>query len=164
MSRSPFADEWRACLREHYKQTVRENDRATLATLDGVMTNVGFREDELRQLTIEATLRVEDVADDFVPQLDILTQPLVNRHPAECQCPTCVEANTLPHDAEGQPLAGDALKAAQDEAEWAADRSRVLVATPTIADELDGAEPTAAPGDEYPRQDPEGFTQLSMFD
>ena len=27
---SPFAQEWLNCLREHYKQTVRENDRATL--------------------------------------------------------------------------------------------------------------------------------------
>ncbi|MBK9126011.1 MAG: hypothetical protein IPM16_23185 [Chloroflexi bacterium] len=163
MNRSPFADEWRACLREHYKHTVRENDRATLATLTGVMINVGFREDELRDLTIEATMRTEDVADDFVPNLDILTPQMENRHPAECQCPSCVGENLVPHDAEGQPLTGDALQEAEEEARWAAERSRMLVATPTIADELDGAEPDEASDEDYPRQDPEGFTQLSLF-
>lgn len=161
MSRSPFADEWRACLREHYKQTVRENDRATLETLTGVMIQVGFREDELRDLTLEASMRAEDVADDFVPNLDILTPHMANRHPAECRCPSCVAANLVPHDAEGQPLAGDALQEAEDEARWAAERGRMLVATPTIADELADAEPDEP--DDDPRQDPEGFTQLSLL-
>ncbi len=149
MSRSPFTEEWRSCLREHYKQTVRENDRATLETLNGVMANVGFREDDLRALVLEATIRADELPDGFVPPLDLLSQPLSNRHPAECACPQCVAQDVVPHDAEGQPLAGDALREEAARAAWV-----------QADDGSEGAadvEPTAT-------EDPDGFRQLSMFD
>jgi len=144
---SPFADEWRNCLREHYKQTVRENDRATLATLNGVMANVGFREDDLRQLVLEATMRAEDLADGVMPPIDLLEQPLANRHPAECACPQCVAQDVTPHDEEGQPLTGEALREAAERAAWE-----------------QGAKEMPLILDEPPTEDPDAPKQLSLFD
>ncbi len=112
-----FSDDWRACLREQYKHVIRVNDRITRQSLTGVMYQVGFTDDELAYLRVQATMRVEDMPDDFVPDLDILEnetipepQPAQNPtpefqpHPLECQCPTCVEINLTPHDEEGQPI------------------------------------------------------------
>ncbi|MDX1991907.1 MAG: hypothetical protein SF029_05945 [bacterium] len=110
---SVFDDYWRECLREHYKSVIRENDQVTLRSLKGVMNEVGFREDELRQMEIHATMRTEDMPDDFVPNLDILqdaTEAAIaveegfQPHPLECQCPACVQINLIPHDEEGQPV------------------------------------------------------------
>lgn len=150
--RSPFADEWRSCLREHYKETVRANDRQTLETLGAIMFNVGFGEDELRTLMIEATIRADETPDGFVPPLDLLAQPPANRHPAECACPQCVEVNVVPHDAEGQPLRGDALREEAERAAWArgddADDS---------SDDGEADEPPAS------TVDPDGYKQMSLF-
>ncbi len=118
---SVFSDEWRKCLREQYKYVVRSNDRITQQSLTEVLESVGFGEEELRHLKVEATIRAEDVPDDFVPDLDILSRedvaaPVVAEpsttevldffkpHPLECQCPQCVEMNVIPHDEEGQPI------------------------------------------------------------
>jgi hypothetical protein len=112
---SVFADDWRECLREQYKSVVRNEDRVTLQSLTAVMHQVGFTDDELTQLRIEATMRVEDMPDDFVPDMSLVQQPVEEpiienvAHPLECQCPQCVELNHIPHDDEGQPLAGDDL-------------------------------------------------------
>ena len=151
--KSPFAEEWRNCLREHYKETVRTNDRATLETLTGIMNSVGFREDDLRTLMIEATIRADELPDGYLPPLDLLEQPLPNRHPAECQCPQCVEQNVVPHDKEGQPLEGDALKEELMRAQW----EQGIKEMPLILDE-----PPAEPEAEL--EDPDGYRQLSMFD
>jgi hypothetical protein len=70
---SIFADEWRECLQEQYKSVVRNNDQITLKTLVGVMHDVGFSEADLRDLAFQATLRAEDVADDFVPDMAIMS-------------------------------------------------------------------------------------------
>jgi hypothetical protein len=130
MADSPFTDEWRACLREHYKETARANDRETLRTLGGVMNRVGFGEDELRQLYVEATMRADEMPPDFVPNMQdiaglpapsgIAAAPLDNRHPLECQCPSCTEKNLTPHDRDGQPLTADALQEALDRAAFEA--------------------------------------------
>lgn len=72
--RSIFADEWRDCLRAQYRSVVRADDQVTLKTLVGVMYEVGFSEAELRELYLQATMRAEDVADDFMPDMDILAR------------------------------------------------------------------------------------------
>lgn len=54
MSDNIFAEEWRDCLREHFKETVRNNDTITLRTLTGVMLEVGFGEKEIEELKILA--------------------------------------------------------------------------------------------------------------
>ncbi len=75
MSRqSIFDDEWRACLREQYMYVIRTQDKVTERTLIKVMHQVGFGEDELAELRVQATMRVEDMPDDFVPDMDVLAE------------------------------------------------------------------------------------------
>jgi len=147
MNDSPFTDEWRACLREHYKEIAKADEKATLKTLSAMMTRVGFREAELQDLYVLATMRADQMPDDFVPDMAGLPTPpaaalehLENRHPLECQCPSCVEKNLIPHTVEGQPLTGDALAEVLDRAAW-----------------------HAAEDDDDPSPDPDGYQQLSLF-
>lgn len=107
-SRSVFFDEWLRSLREQYKHVVRNNDRVTLPTLTAVMQNVGFVDAELAQLRIEATMHVDDVAEDFKPDINILASaPVSQPHPAECMCPQCMPIDEAGHDADGQPIVPD---------------------------------------------------------
>ena len=69
---SPFADDWRDCLREHYRTVVRNEDRVTLRTLPTILNDLGFSEAELRQLYIEATMHVDTVSPDFLPDAEII--------------------------------------------------------------------------------------------
>lgn len=69
--KSVFSDDWRDCLRSHYKDVVQRNDRATEDTLVPVLHDVGFSDEELHALKLEATMRTEDLQGDFVPQLDV---------------------------------------------------------------------------------------------
>ncbi len=69
---SPFASEWRECLRAHYQHVVRTNDRLTLGTLSGVLSQVGFTEAELAELTIRATMHIDDVPPDFTPDMTVM--------------------------------------------------------------------------------------------
>lgn len=128
---SVFADEWRICLREQYKHVIRENDQVTLPSLTAVLYRVGFTDDELAQLRVEATMRTEDVAEDFVPDLEILKPALAPSsaeadggfvpHPLECQCPQCVDIDLVPHDEDGQPLSEEALLELEDRQRHEAD-------------------------------------------
>lgn len=111
---SVFENEWRACLREQYKHTIRENNPKNIHSLKMVMSQLGFGDDELHHLELIATMHIDDVADDFMPNFDILddiatqapvTEPSVPvAHPLECQCPACVNIVMTPHDDEGQPI------------------------------------------------------------
>ena len=67
-----FADDWHDCLREQYMHVIRQDDHITLNTLTGVMHQVGFSDTELAELRVQATMHVDDVGADFVPDLDIL--------------------------------------------------------------------------------------------
>lgn len=69
---SVFADEWRACLREHFMDVVRNRDRSTEKSLISVMHEVGFSESELAELRVRATMHVDDAPEDFVPDLEVL--------------------------------------------------------------------------------------------
>ncbi len=132
---SVFDNEWRACLREQYKHTIRENNAKNINSLKIVMGQVGFGDDELRQLELIATMHIDDVADDFVPNLDILDEiiaeaPVVNTsmpvaHPLECQCPSCVNIVMTPHDEEGQPIT-DPEAIAEHKAKQAKDKPTQL--------------------------------------
>lgn len=105
-----FFDDWMDCLREHYKDVLRRNDKVARPTLENVLLEIGFSEDELRALYIDATIRTEDMADNFVPDFGAL-KPLHDTsrpHPAECACPACAPLDESGHDAEGQPLASEA--------------------------------------------------------
>ena len=105
---SVFHEEWLRSLREQYKHVVRNDDRVTLSSLTAVMHNVGFRESELTQMRIEATMHVDEVGKDFSADLQILSEhKAAQAHPAECLCPDCVTLDESQFDAEGQPLAPD---------------------------------------------------------
>jgi len=67
-----FREEWLRSLRAQYQHVLQRGDRVALPSLTAVLQDIGFGEDELRQLRLEATLRSEDVAEDFVPDLQIL--------------------------------------------------------------------------------------------
>jgi len=69
---SIFSDEWRECLRAHFTTVIRNNDKITERTLRSVMFEAGFTDAELKELAVRATMRVEDVDADFVPDMDIL--------------------------------------------------------------------------------------------
>lgn len=121
---SVFGDEWRTCLREHYKYVIRENDTRTETTFTPILYDVGFREDDLQALYREATMRSDDLPDDFVPDMQRAGEKRVEdavetaeelplatagasfvTHPAECQCAACMdEVLEIGHDADGQPL------------------------------------------------------------
>jgi hypothetical protein len=121
MADSPFADDWRDCLREQYKHVVREDDKLTKPSLALVLNQVGFGEDELRELEVRATIRADDLPEDFQPDLQVL-EPSVQAHddfqphPLECQCPSCMEIDLTPHDADGQPIVVDPEQAATEDA------------------------------------------------
>ena len=109
---SVFHEEWLRSLREQYKHVARNDDRVTLKSLSEVMNKVGFRESELAQLRIEATMHVDEVGKDFNPDLQILSEhKAAQAHPAECLCPDCVTVDESQFDAEGQPLAPDPERA-----------------------------------------------------
>jgi len=66
-----FADDWREALEAHYRDVVRRNDQQAEETLKGILNSVGFTDDDLRQMKLEATMRAEDLQGNFVPQLDV---------------------------------------------------------------------------------------------
>ncbi len=135
---SVFSEEWRRCLREHYKHVIRTDDRVTRRSLEPVLESLGFREDELRDLYVAATLRAEELPDDFVPEglgpvsadapaaaPEATTDPARNpAHPLECQCPECTAIDLLPHDADGQPLDDEALAELREREAWEREHSQ----------------------------------------
>lgn len=107
---SVFSDEWRDCLREQYKHVMRQDDQLTRRSLVKVMYQVGFSDDDLERLGVEATMRAEDMPDDYVPPQIMEAEPRFQPHPLECQCPECVNIDLVPHDDEGQPLDPDEIE------------------------------------------------------
>jgi hypothetical protein len=130
-----FAEQWRECLREHYKHVVKNdpNPRNLVSVKKAFLQPNReqppiFTEDELHQLYIEATMRADEMPDDFVPELLLeevdlqpsippveADEPTFQPHPLECQCPSCIEIDLKPHDTEGQPLSTDAIAEIEEE-------------------------------------------------
>lgn len=90
---SPFDAQWRACQREHYKHAVRHGSAQRRAATADAMRATGVGEAELSELYLQATMHVDDVPDDFVPDLATLERERLQRelqpHPDECACPSC---------------------------------------------------------------------------
>ena len=107
---SVFFEEWMRSLREQYKYVVRKQDKVALPSLTAVLHQVGFTDDELTQLRLEATMRRDDVGADYVPDMAILAG---QAHPAECRCPQCLPIDESQFDDEGQPLADDEREEAE---------------------------------------------------
>jgi hypothetical protein len=68
---SIFKDEWRECLRAHYMDVIRRDDQRTLKSLVRVMHDTGFGDDELAELRVRATMRADDMPEDFVPDMHV---------------------------------------------------------------------------------------------
>jgi hypothetical protein len=97
---NPFTDDWRDSLRAHYLYVVRENDHVTLRTLVSVMHQVGYTDDDLRQMYLEATIRADDLPDDFLPDMAYAQPP---------------EAAAPPQQVEAVGAYGDAPATSHDE-------------------------------------------------
>ena len=178
--RSIFFDEWLRSLREQYKHVVRNKDQVALPTLTAVMHNVGFGEDELNQLRLEATMRADEVPDDFRPDLSIIEKSAsLAPHPAECLCPSCIGLDDGAHDADGQPLNPESEPSDVEERVFpAADISRLetedysepVTFEDELArenkamedDEIDQSADEAAPTDDN-EADPDDPLQMSLF-
>lgn len=131
---SVFADDWRDCLRAHYRYVVQQGDGLNEQSLRGVMYSVGFGSDELKALYIEASARAEDVPGSFTPDLEFLeAAPEVSVPGVEL----------APEDEVVQPFESES--ALDDEP----------------ADEADGQDLTDA--DEPPAPPPSDVQQLSLF-
>ena len=72
MAENIFADEWMECLEAHYMHVIRINDKVTEPSLSIVMHSAGFSDTQLSELRVRATMHVDDVSPDFVPDLDVL--------------------------------------------------------------------------------------------
>ena len=72
MSENIFADEWVDCLEAHYMHVIRTKDKVTEPSLTIVMHSAGFSDNQLAELRVRATMHVDDVGADFVPDLDVL--------------------------------------------------------------------------------------------
>jgi hypothetical protein len=72
MSENVFEREWRECLEAHYMHVVRTDDRVTLPSLTYVMHQAGFDDAQLAELRVRATMHIDDVGADFVPDMNVL--------------------------------------------------------------------------------------------
>lgn len=72
---SIFSQDWRDCLDAHYRDVVQRGDSLTEKSLTKVLTELGYREDQLRQMKLYATMRTEDLQADFIPTLEVPSFP-----------------------------------------------------------------------------------------
>lgn len=84
MSENIFRDDWIECLEAHYMHVIRNNDKVTQPSLTVVMQQAGFTQSDLAGLRVRATMHVDDVGADFVPDMNILeTEAPHAEHPGE---------------------------------------------------------------------------------
>lgn len=158
-------------LREQYKYVVRSQDKVALPSLTDVLHQIGFTDDELTQLRLEATMRQDDVGADYVPDMAILAG---QAHPAECSCPQCLPIDESRFDDEGQPLADDAREEADESsgqvfaAAWENEDAEAESDQPLTyeeglaADDVDDDEEELAEAEEL-AEDPDQPQQTSLF-
>ncbi|MEO8393935.1 MAG: hypothetical protein ABI700_13170 [Chloroflexota bacterium] len=149
-----FADEWRECLRAHFTTVIRMNDKITEKTLRGVMIEAGFSDAELRELTVRATMHVDDVGADFVPDMTVLeTEPVIVPGIALAVPQEIIEAAVVE-----ESLALDEAYAETTAEAIAAD----LDETTAADDQEEVTQDDVTQDDEPPPDDPD-VTQLSLF-
>ena len=90
MSENIFADEWMECLESHYMHVIRINDKVTEPSLSIVMHSAGFSDTQLAELRVRATMHIDDVGADFVPDLEVL-----DAHNHEHAAPEVSEAHVF---------------------------------------------------------------------
>jgi hypothetical protein len=70
---SVFSTDWRDCLREQYLHVIRTGDVTTEQSLLAVLNTLGFRDTELAELRVRATMHVNVAPQDFVPNTETLS-------------------------------------------------------------------------------------------
>ncbi len=103
MSENIFADEWMECLEAHYMHVIRIKDKVTEPSLSIVMHSAGFSDAQLAELRVRATMHVDDVGTDFVPDLDVLD---AHDHHHQETAPEAVETHVynIPIDIAPTPI------------------------------------------------------------
>jgi hypothetical protein len=143
MSENIFADEWRECLQAHYMHVISTGDHVTQPSLTIVMQRAGFSEAELAEFRVRATMHVDDVGGDFVPDLDVLA--VEEQHE---ESPVMVAVPALPTDT-------------------ASELEAVVIEEQIIEEEVPPADELEAPVEEWvddePEDDPDMPQQLSLF-
>lgn len=131
---SPFGDYWRAALREQYKFVVSRGDKRTEATLRALLLGqLGFTESEVQDLYIRATMHVDQVGADFVPDAEFVRQ-------VEAEAAAVVASEPPPVSAEVVAAVAAQMDAA-----------------------LDAQADTSPPADDPPDPPPDVPAQLSLF-
>ncbi|MBN8637060.1 MAG: hypothetical protein J0M07_17160 [Anaerolineae bacterium] len=70
--KSPFSEDWRDCLKAHYTHVIRTNDVRTEKTLRTVLHECGYNDAQINEWYVLATMHVDDVDPDFVPDLELV--------------------------------------------------------------------------------------------
>jgi hypothetical protein len=93
--KSPFRDDWLACMRAHYAHVIRTNDTVTERTLRGVLLSVGFSESELTEIYVTASMHVDQVGADFTPDPAVIEALAQQAAEIIAQPPEAVTQETL---------------------------------------------------------------------
>ena len=114
---SIFTDEWRECLRAHYMDVIRRNDQITLKSLVRVMHDTGFSDDDMAELRVRATMRAEDMPDNYVPDMHIF-QVNADFSPSEevAADQPLLEIEPMPQEAVAEAFYDDRPETAEEEA------------------------------------------------
>jgi hypothetical protein len=146
METNPFETQWRECLRAHYTHVIRVQDVGTERTLSKILKRLNFTDAELAELRVLATIRTEDMGEDFVPDMAALGEVIAGRVEAELAVmEAAAEAESVPPAAE--VIAETTLVAGVTLAEApAADAEPPVPPAPPPQDEY------YAPADDSPRQ------------
>jgi uncharacterized protein len=152
MAENIFADEWMECLEAHYMHVIRINDKVTEPSLSIVMRSAGFSDAQLAELRVRATMHIDDVSADFVPDLDVL-----ETHDHQHNAPEAVEAHIYNIPIEVEPAPTEAALPVEAEAVSQNDiPAEVELESETLEEEtLTEQEPE--------QEDPDEPQQLSLF-
>jgi hypothetical protein len=157
MSENIFADEWLECLEAHYMHVIRIKDKVTEPSLSIVMHSAGFSDKQLAELKVRATMHIDDVGEDFVPDLDVLDG---HDHDHQEVAPEVVEARVynIPIDIAPEPVV-DVLVA---EVELPSENDNLPEAE-LNPEELQEQEDETLIEDETESNNPDEPQQLSLF-
>ena len=173
MPTSIFSDEWRECLIAHYTYILRASDQRTERTLRGVMLDVGFTEDDLRNIYLAATTHVDDVPPDFTPDTQFIASVVMPAVSAAAPAAPLIDAPFIADSSIDESSVDDSsvddvpFDTSFDDTDsqelLALDESEILDES-ELEDEDDAlALPTdESEDDEPPPADPDA-TQLSLF-
>lgn len=89
MPRSPFADDWHAAQEQHFQHILRTGDAGARRDAIALMQQAGYDEAAIQALYIRATMHMDDIPPDFVPDMEVIEKLREVQHPQDCTCPGC---------------------------------------------------------------------------